>query len=129
MLQNGRHSITACKPYLTPIMQSYPKPSQLPPTPCTEYKPEPIIDGELEHEPVPERWNEPAIAPEPDPSEMSDQVHKMATLYVTVGLLMEYEGMEEDPANTQKAEAAQPISEPGAEHYLIDLWSTHPVPF
>jgi len=34
------------------------------------------------------------IAPEPDPSEESDEVHEPATLSVSMAVLVEYEGME-----------------------------------
>ncbi|ROI62437.1 hypothetical protein DPX16_5110 [Anabarilius grahami] len=86
-----------------------PEPSQ--PSPhCTDTMPEPTADRGLEsatmHEPVPapEKGTEPTIAPEPEPHRASDKVREPATLCVAVGLLVEFEGMEEDSAHTPTTE-------------------------
>lgn len=68
--------------------------------------PEPTADGELKsaamHESRPEKRTGHTIAPEPESHRASDQVCELATLW---RLLVEFEGMEEDPAHTPTTEA------------------------
>jgi len=56
------------------------------------------------HKPVPDTRTEQAIASEPKPHKMSDQECEAATSCATVGLLVKFEGMEEDPAHSLTTE-------------------------
>ncbi|ROL27920.1 hypothetical protein DPX16_11050 [Anabarilius grahami] len=71
-----------------------------------ERMPEPTADGEPKPASMyePDKRTEPTIAPEPEPHSESDQVCEPATSSVPVGLLVEYEGVEESPAHTPVAE-------------------------
>lgn len=72
-------------------------------------KPEPTTDVELTpammNGPEPTIRTEPTIALEPKPHCESDQVCEPATTCVIMGLLMEFEGMEENPAHHPMAES------------------------
>lgn len=69
----------------------------------TQLSPEPSQPSCMErtpkHAPMPKNRAEQAIASEPSPHKMSDQVCKPATSSA-VGMLVLYEGIEEDPTHT-----------------------------
>lgn len=62
-----------------------------------EFKPEPTADTEPELAmmpmPVPVAMPEPITVPEPEPENLSDQVREPASIFIAVGMLVEYEGM------------------------------------
>lgn len=60
-----------------------------------EFNPEPTAEKEpeLAMMPVPVAMPEPITVPEPEPENLSDQVHEPASLFIAVGMLVEYEGM------------------------------------
>lgn len=51
------------------------------------------------HKPEPETRTETTIAPEPKPQCQSDQLYEAATTCVFMGLMVEFEGLEENPAH------------------------------
>ncbi len=83
-----------------------PEPSQPSPSRCTECSPEPTAAAEPEPaaitEPTPVKVTEPLIAPEPELN-ATDQVCEPATPCV-VGIIVEIEGMENNPAHTSTTE-------------------------
>lgn len=66
-----------------------------------DVKPEPTIDAEPKPAAMPESTPELYIAPEPK-SHKSDQVHELATLSITKGILVECEGMVWSPVSSTK---------------------------
>lgn len=79
---------------------------QPPPPLCTDQTPEPTTDGEPEPAAMkePGQRTEPTTTPEPEHHSESDQVCKPATSSVPVGLLVEYEGMDESPVQSLASE-------------------------
>ncbi|XDV42213.1 hypothetical protein PO909_010920 [Leuciscus waleckii] len=107
MLVNNGSAFTVCpaENITSPTLDLEPRQQSLC---CTNMTPEPTADRELEpavmHEPAPVKRTEPTIALETEPHSESDQVHKLATSCATAGVLVEFEDMEEDPAQTPTTE-------------------------
>ncbi len=84
-----------------------PEPSQPSPSCYTECSPEPTAATEPEPAtitaPTPFKVTEPLIAPEPGLKRVTDQVYELATPCV-VGIIVEIEGMEDNPAHTPTTE-------------------------
>ncbi len=102
-----------------------PEPSQPSPSRCTECSPEPTAAAEPEPaaitEPTPLKVTEPLIAPEPGLN-ATDQVCEPATPCV-VGIIVEIEGMEDNPAHTPTTEGELLLdSEPFDSLSEEDFW-------